>query len=223
MENPFPGMDPWMEGDWCNARFSLLQYIADGIRASLPADLIARVEEREFRKRGWYVAYRNIEIRERRPSRRAVTIVEVLDPLHKSDGPASDAYRRSRRVCIEEEINLVEIDLLRGGNWMIGVPANQVPKSALAAGYRVCINRAAHSNQFELYPMPLRSRLPIIPIPLRPGDRDVTLDLQSIINRVYVTASFDDTDYEVDPIPPLSDDDAAWADGILRAKGLRGM
>src|SRR5688572_15895650 len=86
MENPFPGMDPWMEGDWCNARFSLLQYIADDIRASLPAGLLARVEEREFRKRGLYVMYRNIEVRERRPSRRTVTIVEVLDPLHKCDG-----------------------------------------------------------------------------------------------------------------------------------------
>ena len=69
--------------------------------------------------------------------------------------------------------------------------------------------------------MPLRERLPIISIPLRATDSDVPLDLQPLLDLAYRNGTYDDTDYSANPVPPLDREDAAWAEGILRAKSLR--
>jgi hypothetical protein len=64
-------------------------------------------------------------------------------------------------------------------------------------------------------------RLPAIAIPLRQTDRDVPLDLQSLIDQCYESAEYDDIDYHQEPDPPLSRDDAEWADALLREQGFR--
>jgi hypothetical protein len=66
------------------------------------------------------------------------------------------------------------------------------------------------------YPIRLRERLPVIPIPLRPGEADVMLDLQPLINRVYVAGGHDDIDYSKPPRPPLDPGDADWAAEVIR-------
>ncbi len=75
--------------------------------------------------------------------------------------------------------------------------------------------------RYEVYPIHLRNRLPIIRIPLREGDDDVALDLQALIDQAYRNAGYDATDYSDDFVPPLKGEDAAWADALLREKGLR--
>ena len=69
--------------------------------------------------------------------------------------------------------------------------------------------------------MPLQERLPIINIPLREMDNDVPLDLQTLIDQCYRNGRYDDLDYRVAPVPPLDREDAAWADQLLRSKGMR--
>ena len=69
--------------------------------------------------------------------------------------------------------------------------------------------------------MPLRERLPAVRIPLRQSDDDVPLELQPLIERAYDYGAYDDIDYHRDPEPPLGPEDAAWADQLLRSKGLR--
>ena len=55
-----------------------------------------------------------------------------------------------------------------------------------------------------------------------PADVDVVLDLQPLIERCYEYGHYDrDLDYRVDPVPPLTWDDAAWADALLRDKQRR--
>ena len=48
MDNPFPGMDPYMEGQWRDAHQRLVVYACDDLQPLLPADLRARLEERVF-------------------------------------------------------------------------------------------------------------------------------------------------------------------------------
>lgn len=45
LENPFPGMNPWLEIGWEDAHATLLTYIKDALNESLPPDLRVRTEE----------------------------------------------------------------------------------------------------------------------------------------------------------------------------------
>jgi hypothetical protein len=114
----------------------------------------------------------------------------------------------------------VEIDLLRGGDRVLMVPAAQIPLSHRTA-YQVCCWRASSPQRVELYRVPLRERLPVIRIPLRPIDTDVLLDLQAVLDQCYRNGGYDDIDYAGEPDPLLSHDDAAWADALLREQGRR--
>ncbi len=72
------------------------------------------------------------------------------------------------------------------------------------------------------FPLRLSERLPIIPIPLKVGDPDARLDLQALPDQNYDRASYDlEIDYRAEPEPPLDPEMAAWADEMLRSKGLR--
>jgi hypothetical protein len=67
-----------------------------------------------------------------------------------------------------------------------------------------------------MYRVPLQQRLPRNRIPLRIVDSDAVLDLQSLIDAAYENGGYDDSDYRVDPAPPLSSEDSEWAAGVLR-------
>jgi hypothetical protein len=69
--------------------------------------------------------------------------------------------------------------------------------------------------------LPLRERLPSVPVPLREGKTDVFLDLQQLIRRVYTAGGHDDIDYRRPPEPPLDRADDEWAAGLLRAARRR--
>jgi hypothetical protein len=72
-----------------------------------------------------------------------------------------------------------------------------------------------------VYRVPLRERLPVIAIPLRPADRDVPLALQVGLDQCYRNGGYDDVDYRGAPEPPLAVGDASWADALLREQGRR--
>jgi len=76
-------------------------------------------------------------------------------------------------------------------------------------------------SRFELYRIPLMRRLPPMSIPLRATDADARMALQMQVNRCYTNGRYDDLDYRVEPNPPLNAEEAALADEMLRAKGLR--
>lgn len=46
MKNPFPGMNPYLEDHWRDVHTRLTIYIADQLQERLPADLVARAEEK---------------------------------------------------------------------------------------------------------------------------------------------------------------------------------
>jgi hypothetical protein len=69
--------------------------------------------------------------------------------------------------------------------------------------------------------LPLRERLPTIRVPLRRSDQPVLLDLQALIDQCYRNGRHDDIDYTQPTLPPLSSEDAAWAESLLKAAGKR--
>ena len=110
----------------------------------------------------------------------------------------------------------VEIDLLRG-NRMV-----QVPKKVGPHQYLVHISRRKLRPRGQLWGIRLPQRLPVIPIPLKAKDPDGRLELQTALDSAYVRAQYDlRIDYHKEPKPPLDEKLAAWADQLLRSKGLR--
>ena len=66
-----------------------------------------------------------------------MTIIEALSPSNKSPGDGQRLYLQKQRQCREAGTSFVEIDLLRGGDWVLSVPKHKVPATA----YRVCVRR----------------------------------------------------------------------------------
>jgi Protein of unknown function (DUF4058) len=124
-----------------------------------------------------YQAY--LEVRDR-SSRELVTVLDLLSPTNK--GRHRDQYLRKRDQVLASTAHLVEIDLLRGGDPM---PAPDRP----GCDYLVTVSRAERRPEADFWPVRLRERLPVIPVPLRAPVQDATLDLQELLHRVYSETS----------------------------------
>lgn len=151
---------------------------------------------------------------------RVVTTIEVLSPWNKRAGTLNRRYRRKMERYLDAGVNVVELDLLRSRRTRLEVTEADVPADRRAP-YYACLHRANDPGRWEVYPLPLRQPLPPIPVPLRPGDVDVMLELRPILSRIYDEGAHDDIDYTQLPSPRLTAEDAAWADGLLRAAGRR--
>lgn len=153
-----------------------------------------------------------IEIVEARDESKIITAIEVLSPTNKLQSGPRREYRQKRREYHHAGVSVVEIDLLRCGKHLIDVPKDKIPER-IRTPYKVCVRRSWSRNEraVEYYPIPLRSRLPRIRIPLRPTDPDAALDLQALLDNAYIRGRYDRTDYSRLLDPPLSDDDFSWA------------
>lgn len=161
-----------------------------------------------------------IEIIDVGSGRRVVTVIEFVSLSNKQPGEGQRQYLQKQREVRDSSTSLVEIDLLRAGERVLSVPDYLTPPEARTP-YRVCIRRGWKPFEAEVYPIPIRERLPIIRIPLRETDADAKLDLQAVIERCYRNGAYDDLDYSVEPDPPLEPGDAEWAAALLRALELR--
>jgi hypothetical protein len=163
---------------------------------------------------------RHLEIVDTSDGGRVVTAIEMLRPANKVGSTGQLKYIRKQREYIDAGVNLVEIDLIRAGNFVLAVPEDRLP-SACRTPYLICVRRATRRGQAELYPVPLRQALPNIPIPLRPADKDVVLRLQPLLDDCYRDGRYHRIDYRADPVPRLGEADARWTQSILVEKGLR--
>jgi Protein of unknown function (DUF4058) len=152
-----------------------------------------------------------------RLARDVVTVIEILSPTNKIPGSAGRrSFEDKRREVMNSASHLVEIDLLRGSR-VVPVPRKLGPHE-----YLVHISTTDLRPRGKLFPIRLARRLPIIPIPLKPEDPDARLDLQAVLDSAYDRAEYDlEIDYRTEPQPPLDAPLAAWADELLRSKGLR--
>lgn len=144
-----------------------------------------------------------------------VTVIEVLSPSNKRDGSEGrQEYLRKRNEVLRSQVNLVEIDLLRGG---LRSPTDEPLRSS--TDYCALVHRAPHRPLAEAYEWTIRDRVPTIPIPLAAGEPEVSLDLQEALDRVYERAGYDYLiDYDSRLRPPLRAVDVAWVRSILASR-----
>ena len=163
-----------------------------------------------------------VEIRER--TGELVTVIEVLSPRNKTTPSGRKEYRDKQTNLIRSGINLVEIDLLRCGEY-VGLAEETLLRKHDPDQTRhiVTVFRAFCPNRREIYYCPLSKPLPTIRIPLRPSDPDTPLALQPLIDRSYQTGRCWHLDHSQDP--PGADwatEESRWIDARLRQVGLRG-
>jgi hypothetical protein len=242
MQSPFPGMDPYLERFWGDVHHSMITRARDAIQKQLPRELVARIDVREFVEpiESWPRAEAAtflrlggslehceparqgfIQIIDRTLDRRVVTVIEILKPSNKSNGIGLELYLTNQEKLKSGGVSLVEIDLVRAGARDLSAPLDRIPKGHRTS-YAVCVRRGWKLLESEHYLVPLPKRLPTIAIPLRQADQDIRLDLQTILNECCEEGRYvDDIDYREEPDPPLSTDDARWADTLLKEQGYR--
>ena len=151
---------------------------------------------------------------------RLLTVIEMVSPSNKlSDG--ADGFVAKREDLLAAGVNVVEVDLVRRGNWRRLLEPHLCPRNAVSE-YRATVRLAAEPAAVYVYPMSMRVPLQPVPIPLRGSDATVMLDVHQLVHDTYAADRYGRTvDYGRDPDPPLPEADAAWADELLRAAGRR--
>jgi hypothetical protein len=150
-----------------------------------------------------------------------VAALEVLSPANKAPGDGHRLYRRKLQELLTGPVHLVEIDLLSSGLPTVGISEEGLA-SLPPHRYLVSVRRGPDRYRFEAYPVPLQRRLPRVRVPLLEGDPDIALDLPVLFARCYDNGRCGELiDYRRQAPVQLSPEECAWADGLLRGRGLR--
>lgn len=158
---------------------------------------------------------RHIEIVDRNSGNRVVTAIELLSPVNKQEGLGRQAYRRKQLDYIAAGVNLVEIDLIRAGAFVVAVPQAGIPPNNRTP-YVVCVRRVQRPDAAEIIAIAIDKPVPNFRIPLRPTDDDIVLRLQPLLDDCYRRGRYASIDYSRPPHPPLDEQTATWANQILR-------
>lgn len=136
--------------------------------------------------------------------RHLITAIELISPAnklqHRNDYIAKqDAYRIA-------DVNLVEIDLIRGGP-----PVSLFARHyTLPPGVEYSISVWRHWQRLDVrvYPFGLWDPIPPIDVPLTEPLDATPLHLQPLVQRLYATGRYASAiDYDADLTPPLTGDD----------------
>lgn len=250
-KSPFPGMDPYLEGElWQEFHDTLCNQLRAQLLALLPPRYVALLEKRYVIEDpgidlvvvpGHRIVYPDvhvvhmvretatetvmdtvpkvrlvshvpeevpmlsIEIRDL-SDRRLVTVIEIFSPANKH-GKGLQEYLERRGDLLKTRTHLLELDLLRGGQRIPFQDAEPPP-----AHYYVYLSRFPERPYTEVWPIRLRDRLPVVPVPLLPPDADVPLDLQAAVDACFELVGYRRLlDYTRDPPPPpLDAETLAW-------------
>ena len=215
--SPFPGMDPYLEGDlWTAFHADFAHQIQAQLMprlrpkyVALEVPVISSPAAEALNPLPEEVPVHTVEIRDV-AERRLVTVVEILSPVNKQ-GDGLREYVDKRTLILQTQTHLLEIDLLRGG---ARIPLiGELP----SAPYYVFLSRFTHRPRTSVWAVGLRDRLPVVPVPLLPPDPDVPLDLQAAVNACFELVGYARLlDYTQAP-PKLSADDLAWLRAQIEA------
>lgn len=149
-----------------------------------------------------------------------VTVIELLSPSNKTPVAAANLARRHEQL-IRSGVNVVEIDLIRGGlRTLPELLTAELKETSLQTTYLIIVGKAHCPDERQVYYCPLRDRLPAFAIPLRATDNPVPLDLQPLIDRCYQTGRYWQLSQRPLPPPALTADEQAWVDQQRAAAGL---
>ena len=151
-------------------------------------------------------------------TKEVVTSLELLSPVNKRAGKGRDTYLTKREQILGSLTNFVEIDLLRSHQPM------PIIDRGIQSHYRILVSRGKQRPKADLYAFNLQHPILRFPLPLRAEDSEPIVDLQTLLTSIYDLGSYDlKIDYSQEPVPKLSENDAAWANALLREQGLRSV
>ena len=257
-DNPFPGMNPYLEQPWLwpGVHNGLIAMLQQELGPRLPPQYRLAIDERfEFdvafsaedgnswdiipdlsittertRAGGVLVAepappggsvlvetpapvhITYLEVRQV-PDDRVVTVVEILSPTNKAPGSGRTDYIRKREDILASDVNLVEIDLLRGGEPMpLTTP---VPP----CHYRILVSRERWRPSARLFPFLLQNAIPKFPLPLLEGEAAIEADIGPLLAGMHHTGRYNmAVDYgKPPPAPALDEETQRWVDERLAA------
>ncbi len=160
---------------------------------------------------------RHIEILDRSTGGRVITAIELISPWNKTP-EGRTAYFRKQTEFVTARVNLVEIDFIRGGLFVLAIPETKLSRKSRTP-YLINVRRATRADVAFLYPATFSLPLPNIPIPLRPTDADVVLQLQSLLDECFERGRYR-LNYSEPLNPAFTNEDAAWMKERLQAQGL---
>jgi hypothetical protein len=202
-------MNPYLER--AGVRQDFYSCYTHRLRAALVPQLggryFARIEQRPLTDDRFEMSRaRWIEV-VRLSNQAMVTVVRLLCLADKYPGPDRDRFLSDRIARLRAGVNVVEIDLIRGGEPSFG--------GLPTCDYSAMVARASDAPQVGVWPISLRDTLPVLPVPLGAGEPDATLELQPALHTLYDEACYGLFIYDGDPEPPLSAEDAAWAAALI--------
>lgn len=144
-----------------------------------------------------------------------VTAIEILSPTNKR-GDGRQKYLNKRRKILSTQTNLIEIDLLVQGESL------PLVEETTRGRYRILVSRSASRPAADLYAFDLPERIPTIPLPLAPEDKEPNIELQMLLNDVYDRSGYDYfIDYQQTVALALFERELDWIDIQLKEQGLR--
>jgi hypothetical protein len=165
----------------------------------------------------------SVRVKDSRRDHEVITAIEIVSPTNKRAGPDRDKYLEKRKELVESSTSLIEIDLLRGGQRLAGEPqyGRLLGELSPQPDFLVAVNRAWQRGlqlRYQLFPTSVREALPVLPIPLRQGEGEISLDLQYSFRHAYDSGPYarGAVDYSQPCDPPLAATDAAWAEQRIR-------
>ena len=166
-----------------------------------------------------------IQVRDASQGHVLITLIEIVSPSNKKHGPDRRAYLQKQQEVLTSNASLIELDLLRTGDRLFSNLFLQEDVESMdpAPEYIVLVNRAwrriGTDQDYEIFPVFLTEMLPVVPVPLRPGQDETPLDLQYAFQRAYDGGPYrrGAVDYSKPPHPPLTGEAAPWAEERVRA------
>ncbi|WP_309719937.1 DUF4058 family protein [Armatimonas sp.] len=168
------------------------------------------------------VPQRFIEIVSLSEPEEIITAIEFLSISNKTPGDGREEYVRKQQRLLRSSTHLLEIDLLRAGRHTVAAAKDDLETFFGHWDYVVSLHRAGEGAECDAWARTLRQVLPTVPVPLTSSIPDIRLDVQALLDHVWDRGPFRKTlAYRDQPFPPLKEEDTAWADALLKARGLR--
>jgi Protein of unknown function (DUF4058) len=147
-------------------------------------------------------------------TRQVVTVVELLSPTNKKPGDDRVHYLEKRNEYFANNLNFVEIDLLRSGR------RPPLGKSSPGRGdFYVMVCRAWEYPSAGFWSFGLRETLPDLPIPVTEELGDTPLHLQACFERAYDEGRYQTSLSYDEPLKPKpNSEDQRWIADIVASR-----
>lgn len=227
MPSVLPGMDPYLEDArrWPTFQTQFISALGDALQPAISDKYRLRLGHRHYEiEQVLFTSIQKeehqepfLEIRLKSSGDKLVTLIEMISPINRTHPEGRKRYEMRREEARLEGAHLVELDLVLQGQTCLEADLHTLTESQ----YVCCVTRAVRPIKHELYGTLITKRLPRIRLPMAGEDRDLVLDVQALVNRVYDRCFEGMIDYQQDPHVPLSDGDRHWLDQLLRSEKLR--